>query len=378
MVKKFSADCDFGGQKQKMTLYVGDPVAGANPLSFQNKLLQKKYGGSIPADIMNFFDKMSKMSDYNKVAVEDLYSYTHYEIESQKKFVDDFNLASEFTKGEFLEDETDSEVGTYKPSKTSKMQKGSSTIEQGANPLRQEQILREKYASQQVENAGTDPGEKSFKPQNPTMIEENGALKPKRKKGEAPISDEGNKSPLKHKRVSQALNPADFNHRELTKNLQKNQEAQQKKVVSNPPIQSQKSPIQSGNINQQPQINQQQDISKAGQVQQQSQQQIQQQVRQQINKVQQSNQTSAVNQQRVPQNINPNISNAKPPIQQNSSTQQNVAIKQNVQQSSMTQSSQNNSGAINQQNIAKPVNAKISNPQVRQEAPPQQDNSRKT
>ncbi len=231
MVKKFTAQCDFNGQKRPFTLYIGQPNKGAHPLAFQSKWLAKNYLGKIPQDIMDAFKDIASIAEKNKVPFDDLCSYVIDQLNLSESLASDFSQGSALSakNDEDSEDDED-DVGddkTTKPAKTSKMQKGSTVIEQGANPLKQEQILREKYSANHPENAGSDPGEKSFKPQNPTMIEENGALKPKRKKGEAPIADEGMQSPLKHKRDDARFNP---NASSLKKNADQQKKLQQNKV----------------------------------------------------------------------------------------------------------------------------------------------------
>lgn len=97
MVKKFTANCNFGGQVSPVTLYVGNPSKGNHPLAFQNKWLSTERGGQIPANIMDSFSKLSDIAEKNKVPFEDLCAYVIDEIQSSKTLEDDANKASELS-----------------------------------------------------------------------------------------------------------------------------------------------------------------------------------------------------------------------------------------------------------------------------------------
>jgi hypothetical protein len=75
MVKKFTANCDFGGQKSPVTLYVGNPSPGSHPLNFQSKWLASFRRGVIPSEIMDSFAKLAEISERNRVPFEDLCDY---------------------------------------------------------------------------------------------------------------------------------------------------------------------------------------------------------------------------------------------------------------------------------------------------------------
>ncbi len=252
MVKKFSVDCDFSGTKHKVDFYVGNPAEGNHPLSFQSKWLAENRHGHIPEDLMNTFSQINDISTQNKVPFEDLLEYISNEEQRKDRCIEDYNAASEFSGNQDLEQDLeadDEEDEEFKPSKKSKMQKGSAIMEQGANPLRQEQILREKYSAVQGENASSDIGEKSFKAQNPTIIEENGIKKPKRKKGEAPINDEGLQSPLKHQRDSATLNPAKHQRKQLEMAYKKAEAAKKQKTDAHPSSSRAEPVVTKSNIN---------------------------------------------------------------------------------------------------------------------------------
>ena len=72
MVKKFTANCDFGGQKAPVDLYIGNPALGSHPLAFQSKWLSSTKRGVIPPEIMNSFAKLVEISEKNRVPFEDL------------------------------------------------------------------------------------------------------------------------------------------------------------------------------------------------------------------------------------------------------------------------------------------------------------------
>lgn len=95
MVKKFTANCDFGGQKSPVTLYIGTPAANSpHPLNFQNKWLSEKRGGNIPPDIMDSFGKLARIAAKNRVPFEDLCAYVIDEIKSNNSLVADAKKAT--------------------------------------------------------------------------------------------------------------------------------------------------------------------------------------------------------------------------------------------------------------------------------------------
>lgn len=94
MVKKFTANCDFGGKKSPVTLYVGDPAAGTHPLNFQNKWLSDTKGGSVPSDIMDSFSKLIEIAAKNRVSFEELCAYVIDELKSSSTIADDAKQAT--------------------------------------------------------------------------------------------------------------------------------------------------------------------------------------------------------------------------------------------------------------------------------------------
>ncbi len=94
MVKKFTANCNFGSQVTPVTLYIGDPADGSHPLGFQSKWLGKEKGGSIPESIMDSFAKIADISKKSRVSFEELCSYLIEETNSTKSLQKDVEKAS--------------------------------------------------------------------------------------------------------------------------------------------------------------------------------------------------------------------------------------------------------------------------------------------
>lgn len=115
MVKKFTANCTFGGNVSPVTLYVGDPMSGSHPLGFQSKWLGENKGGSIPLDIMNSFKKLADISEKNKVSFEELCSYVIDELEQRNSIEGDFNKGAEFSGGKGQSSSKLSEAANAEP-----------------------------------------------------------------------------------------------------------------------------------------------------------------------------------------------------------------------------------------------------------------------
>ncbi|OFW80162.1 MAG: hypothetical protein A2887_06940 [Alphaproteobacteria bacterium RIFCSPLOWO2_01_FULL_40_26] len=98
MVKKFTANCDFGGRKSPVTLYVGNPSTGSHPLNFQNKWLADNKGGSVPSEIMSSFSKLAEISEKNRVSFEDLCAYVIDELKSIETLAADAKQANALSK----------------------------------------------------------------------------------------------------------------------------------------------------------------------------------------------------------------------------------------------------------------------------------------
>ncbi len=97
MVKKFTTNCDFGGQKNPVTLYVGEPAIGSHPLGFQSKWLAAARGGSVPTHIMEAFEELQNISERNRVPFEDLCAYVIDELNASKELEKNSKQAMEFS-----------------------------------------------------------------------------------------------------------------------------------------------------------------------------------------------------------------------------------------------------------------------------------------
>lgn len=105
MVKKFTATCDFGGQKAPVTFYVGNPSAGSpHPLNFQSKWLSQTKGGVIPSQIMESFAKLAQIAEKNRVSFEELCAYVVDEINSDISLEKDVKQAHSIAQDNKNED----------------------------------------------------------------------------------------------------------------------------------------------------------------------------------------------------------------------------------------------------------------------------------
>lgn len=76
MVRKFSVNCDFGGQMNPQDVYIGRPKDHKqHPLKFQEKWLTEERGGTIPAEVMDAVKKLQDLAKQNNVPLEDLCVY---------------------------------------------------------------------------------------------------------------------------------------------------------------------------------------------------------------------------------------------------------------------------------------------------------------
>ena len=97
MLKKFTANCDFGGQKAPVTFYIGDPCDGSHPLAFQSRWLSKERRGSVPQDIMDSFEKLVEISKKNRASFADLCEYVIDELKSSTSLAKDAKQATAFS-----------------------------------------------------------------------------------------------------------------------------------------------------------------------------------------------------------------------------------------------------------------------------------------
>ncbi len=75
MTKKFTVNCDFGGQMAPVTIYIGGPDSKHNPLYFQSEWLTKDRGGQIPPEVMSLIQELYDMSKTHGITFEDLCVY---------------------------------------------------------------------------------------------------------------------------------------------------------------------------------------------------------------------------------------------------------------------------------------------------------------
>lgn len=74
-MKKFTINCDFGGQIAPFTIFIGNPKEGNHPLDHQAKWLSDNKGGTVPAEVMDALSKLQELSKKNNVSLEDLCVY---------------------------------------------------------------------------------------------------------------------------------------------------------------------------------------------------------------------------------------------------------------------------------------------------------------
>lgn len=74
-MKKFTINCDFGGQLAPFTIYIGNPEASHHPLHFQADWLSKQRGGMIPGEVMEAISQLQELSVKNNVSLEELCVY---------------------------------------------------------------------------------------------------------------------------------------------------------------------------------------------------------------------------------------------------------------------------------------------------------------
>jgi hypothetical protein len=75
VTKKFTINCDFGGQMSPFAIFIGKPEKGHHPLHFQADWLSKARGGMIPGEVMEAVTQLQELAEKNGVALEDLCVY---------------------------------------------------------------------------------------------------------------------------------------------------------------------------------------------------------------------------------------------------------------------------------------------------------------
>lgn len=74
-MKKFTINCDFGGQMSPFTIFIGKPEKGHHPLHFQADWLSKARGGMIPGEVMEAVTQLQELAEKNGVSLEELCVY---------------------------------------------------------------------------------------------------------------------------------------------------------------------------------------------------------------------------------------------------------------------------------------------------------------
>jgi len=74
-MKKFTINCDFGGQMSPFTIFIGKPEHGHHPLHFQADWLSKTRGGMIPGEVMEAVTQLQELAEKNGVSLEELCVY---------------------------------------------------------------------------------------------------------------------------------------------------------------------------------------------------------------------------------------------------------------------------------------------------------------
>lgn len=102
-MKKFSINCDFGGQTAPFTFFIGKPEHGHHALHFQADWLSKQRGGVVPSDVMEAITQLQELAEKNGVSLEELCVYALGTKEDQEA------LEKESMKESYLEAEEETE-----------------------------------------------------------------------------------------------------------------------------------------------------------------------------------------------------------------------------------------------------------------------------
>ncbi len=104
-MKKFSVNCDFGGQIAPFSVYIGAPEGTHHPLHFQADWLSKTRGGNVTQEIMESIIKLKDIADRNNVLLEDLFTYALGAAEQEKDENNSTDESAEETDDEDFSDE---------------------------------------------------------------------------------------------------------------------------------------------------------------------------------------------------------------------------------------------------------------------------------
>ena len=108
MTKKFTINCDFGGQMSPFAIFIGKPEKGHHPLHFQADWLSKARGGMIPGEVMEAVTQLQELAEKNGVALEDLCVYA-LGTEKQQSELEGVQEESSVQEESFVEEPHDGE-----------------------------------------------------------------------------------------------------------------------------------------------------------------------------------------------------------------------------------------------------------------------------
>lgn len=74
-MKRFTINCDFGGQKAPFHIYVGEPCEDLHPLHYQREWLSRERGGTLPVEVVDNFGKLHDIAKQSKMSLEELCVY---------------------------------------------------------------------------------------------------------------------------------------------------------------------------------------------------------------------------------------------------------------------------------------------------------------
>jgi hypothetical protein len=108
-MKKFTINCDFGGQMSPFAIYVGKPEGSHHPLHFQADWLSKARGGMIPGEVMAAVTQLQELAEKNGVLLEELCVYALGTEEQQSELetasvVPEESVADESEMNQILEE----------------------------------------------------------------------------------------------------------------------------------------------------------------------------------------------------------------------------------------------------------------------------------
>ena len=113
-MKKFTINCDFGGQMSPFAIYVGLPQEGHHPLHFQADWLSKNRGGTIPGEVMDAVTQLQELAEKNGVSLEELCVYAlgteEQQAELEKQQQGDSGAAAIISEADSVEPEKHEDV----------------------------------------------------------------------------------------------------------------------------------------------------------------------------------------------------------------------------------------------------------------------------